>query len=119
MDWPQPIRRYVNWKTPPAWLRDSETGKAIPPMAGGSPFRIPNKTTDALQDLAEPDVVDFHILAGGYDRTGVVTGCAVTAQGTPDMTVAVAANCTCKRNTSYSGLWKCNYRCGRWQQPPF
>ena len=91
MDWPQPIRRYVNWKTPPIWLRDPETGKIIPPMAGGSPFRIPNKTTDALQDLAEPDVVDFHILAGGYDRTGVVTGCAVTAQGSPDMTVAVAA----------------------------
>jgi hypothetical protein len=34
---------------------------------------------------------DFSILVAGYAGTGVLTGCGVTAQGSPDMTVAVAA----------------------------
>lgn len=34
---------------------------------------------------------DIDALVAGYAATGVLAGCAVTAQGTPDMTVAVAA----------------------------
>ncbi len=40
---------------------------------------------------AEPDKVDFDILAQGIDGEGVVSGCDVTPQGAPDTTVAVAA----------------------------
>ena len=54
-------------------------------------FTIPNTAVAAFADQAEPDSVDLDILVAGYGATGVVTGCAVTAQGTPDMTVAVAA----------------------------
>lgn len=42
-------------------------------------------------DQAEPEAGDWEILARGFLPTGVVSGCAVTAQGVPDMTVAVAA----------------------------
>jgi len=34
---------------------------------------------------------DIAILVSGLNAVGVLTGCAVTAQGSPDMTVAVAA----------------------------
>lgn len=34
---------------------------------------------------------DFTALVDGYNRTGVISGCGVTAQGSPDMTVAVVA----------------------------
>jgi hypothetical protein len=54
-------------------------------------FRIPNYGDAAYADQAEPDSVDFDILAAGHAIYGVKTGCAVSAQGTPDMTVAVAA----------------------------
>jgi len=55
------------------------------------PFTIPNEADAGAADQAEPDSVDFDILAFGAKATGVVDGCAVTAQGVPDMTVAVAA----------------------------
>ncbi len=54
-------------------------------------FTIPNEPSADFADQAEPDSVDFEILAVGYGRRGVISGCAVTAQPTPDMTVAVAA----------------------------
>ena len=54
-------------------------------------FGIPNQgdAGNALQ--AEPDSVDIDILVAAYSGSGIVSGCAVTAQGTPDMTVAVAS----------------------------
>lgn len=56
-----------------------------------SPFTIPNEAAAAFADQAEVDAVDIEILVAGYSGTGVVSGCEVTAQATPDMTVAVAA----------------------------
>lgn len=53
-------------------------------------YRIPNEADAAFADQAEPDAVDFDILVAAVKGDGVVAGCAVTAQGTPDMTVAVA-----------------------------
>jgi hypothetical protein len=54
-------------------------------------FTIPNEAAAGFADQAEPDSVDLDVLVAGLKGDGVVTGCAVTAQGTPDMTVAVAA----------------------------
>ena len=54
-------------------------------------FTIPNHADANSPFQAEPDSVDFDILAAGYSGSGVISGCAVTAQGTPNMTVAVAA----------------------------
>lgn len=54
-------------------------------------YTIPNEADAFNINQAEPDKVDFDIILAGHDRTGVVSGCAVTAQGTPDMTVAVAS----------------------------
>jgi len=34
---------------------------------------------------------DIDILTAGLNGVGVISGCAVTAQGSPDMTVAIAA----------------------------
>lgn len=56
-----------------------------------SPFTLPNQADAGWDDQAEPDKVDFDILAAGSATTGVISGCAVTAQGTPNMTVAVAS----------------------------
>jgi uncharacterized Zn-binding protein involved in type VI secretion len=53
-------------------------------------FKIPNYSDAAFPDQAEPDSVDFDALTAGFAVYGVKTGCAVSAQGTPDMTVAVA-----------------------------
>lgn len=53
-------------------------------------FAIPNYGNAAYPDQAEPDAVDFDILALSFQRTGVLSGCAVSAQGTPNKTVAVA-----------------------------
>jgi hypothetical protein len=53
---------------------------------------IPNLLVAAFSDQSRFDSTEWDILtaaAGG--RNGVSSGCAVTAQGTPDMTVAVAA----------------------------
>lgn len=55
------------------------------------PFTIPNAGDAGFPAQAEPDKVDFDVLAAGTNGTGVLTGCAVTAQATPDMTVAVAS----------------------------
>lgn len=54
-------------------------------------FIIPNEADAFNANQAEPDSVDFDILAAGIGGSGVLSGCAVTAQGSPDMTVAVAA----------------------------
>jgi len=55
------------------------------------PFTIPNEADAFNQNQAEVDKVDIDILVAGIGGDGVVSGCAVTAQGSPDMTVAVAA----------------------------
>ena len=55
------------------------------------PFTIPNEADAFHPDQAEPDKADIDILVAGHGGTGVVSGCAVTAQGSPNMTVAVAA----------------------------
>lgn len=55
------------------------------------PFTIPNSSAAAFPDQAEPDSQDLHILQAAPGLNGVVSGCAVTAQGSPNMTVAVAA----------------------------
>jgi hypothetical protein len=52
---------------------------------------IPNEVDAAYRFLAKLDSRDLEIVSAVAKRTGVVSGCAVTAQGTPDMTVAVAA----------------------------
>jgi hypothetical protein len=54
-------------------------------------FTIPNVGVAGFPDQSEPDSVDIDILTAGHSMTGVVSGCAVTAQGSPDMTVAVAS----------------------------
>lgn len=55
-------------------------------------FTIPNKPSAGISDeQAEPDSVDLDILVAGIGGDGVASGCAVTAQGSPNMTVAVAA----------------------------
>ena len=54
-------------------------------------FTIPNQSDAGTSSQSEVDAVDFGILVAAYNGTGVVTGGAVTAQGPPDMTVAVAA----------------------------
>jgi hypothetical protein len=50
----------------------------------------PDAATAGLASTAELDSLDFEVLLDGIRGDGVVSGCAVTAQGTPDMTVAVA-----------------------------
>lgn len=54
-------------------------------------FQIPNDADAAFTSQAAPDKGDFDIIAAGLAGTGVISGCAVTAQGSPDMTLAVAA----------------------------
>lgn len=54
-------------------------------------FEIPNAADAAFEDQAEPDSVDFDVLARAHFATGVISGCDVTAQGSPNMTVAVAS----------------------------
>jgi hypothetical protein len=55
------------------------------------PFTIPNEASAAFAEQAEVDQGDIAILVAGHAGTGVVSGCEVTAQGSPNMTVAVAA----------------------------
>lgn len=52
-------------------------------------FTIPDESSAGHADQAEPKTLDFQALA--RRDTGVVSGCAVTAQTIPDMTVAVAS----------------------------
>lgn len=55
------------------------------------PYAIPNLADAGFAAQAAPDSGDFGILAAAFSRAGVVSGCAVTAQGSPNMTVAVAS----------------------------
>lgn len=55
---------------------------------------VPNITNPASERQREQsmlDSVDIDALIAGFNETGVTSGCAVTAQGTPNMTVHVAA----------------------------
>lgn len=54
-------------------------------------FTIPNVADAAFPHQSRVFSTDFATLVAGDAATGVVSGGAVTAQGTPDMTVAVAA----------------------------
>ena len=54
-------------------------------------FTIPNEADAFNTNQAEPDKIDIDILVAGLAGDGVVNGCLVTAQGPPDLTVAVAA----------------------------
>lgn len=55
------------------------------------PYTIPNAVDAFDSKQSEIDKVDLDIVAAGARGDGVVSGLAVTAQGTPNMTVAVAA----------------------------
>lgn len=52
---------------------------------------IPAEASALYAPQSAADNVDFAALVAGAGWNGVVTGCAVTAQGSPNMTVAVAA----------------------------
>jgi hypothetical protein len=65
-------------------------------------FTIPNQADAGTSSQSEVDAVDFGILVAAYNGTGVVTGGAVTAQGTPDMTVAIAAGTVLINGTRYT-----------------
>lgn len=57
------------------------------------PF-IPNAadaSTSGAASQADIDSLDFEMLADAISGDGVISGCAVTAQGTPNMTLAVSA----------------------------
>ena len=53
------------------------------------PF-LPNQADAFNANQAEPDTVDFEILLLGYQRTGVISGCAVTESSPAAQTVDVA-----------------------------
>lgn len=57
-------------------------------------FTIPNYPTATYPALAAPDKGDFDALVAGIDGNGVLSGAACSAQGSPDMTVAVSAGST-------------------------
>lgn len=52
-------------------------------------FYIPNAPDASVIDQSEPDSVDFAAL--GNRKSGVISGCEVTAQTSPDQTVQVTA----------------------------
>lgn len=58
-------------------------------------FIIPNTGDAGFTAQAQVDAIDLSILAAAYNGNGVIKGvgseCAVTAQGSPNMTLAVAA----------------------------
>lgn len=54
-------------------------------------FTIPNVSDAFDAKQSEVDKVDLDILVAGQRGDGVISGAAVSAQGTPDMTVAVAS----------------------------
>ncbi len=56
-----------------------------------SGFVVLSETDSSYTDQAEIDAGDWRVVAGIGQGTGVISGCVVTAQGTPDSTVAVAA----------------------------
>lgn len=55
-------------------------------------FTIPDLAGSSAEQVAQAQVdsVDFAIMTGGMAMNGVLSGCAVTQQGSPNMTVAVA-----------------------------
>jgi hypothetical protein len=53
-------------------------------------FSIPNEAAAFHKDQAGVDQRDIEILVAGSFGHGVIQGCDVTAQGSPDLTVAVA-----------------------------
>lgn len=54
-------------------------------------FTIPNSGSAAHAAQAQVDSVDLAIMVAGSLGYGIVSGCAVAAQGSPNMTVAVAS----------------------------
>jgi hypothetical protein len=54
-------------------------------------FAVPNEAAASYTDQAELDAMDLSIIAAGFNGVGVISGCAVTAQGSPDGTVAVSS----------------------------
>lgn len=52
-------------------------------------FTVPNGPDAPVVDQTEPDALDYEAL--GFRSSGVVSGCDVTAQLTPNMSVSVAA----------------------------
>jgi hypothetical protein len=55
-------------------------------------FTIPNyANATTYPEQSRPDSLDFSFLASGTAGVGVISGCAVDAQSTPDMTLAVGA----------------------------
>ena len=54
-------------------------------------FIIANKSEAGDPQQAKLDRGDFEIVRDGFVQYGVISGCAVTAQGSPNNTVAVAA----------------------------
>lgn len=54
-------------------------------------FNIPDESEAAFPAQAGLFQTDLDILVAGHNGIGVVSGCDVTAQGSPNMTVAVAA----------------------------
>ncbi len=55
------------------------------------PFTIPNNDVAFHANQSIVMETDLSILTAGLAGVGVMSGCAVTAQGIPDMTVAIAA----------------------------
>jgi hypothetical protein len=54
-------------------------------------FKIPNEADAGFADQAEPDSVDFDILAAIHDKDGVFDGCDVTEDSPTGLFVAVAS----------------------------
>lgn len=54
-------------------------------------FAIPNTADAAFADQAQPDKVDFDILAAANNGTGAATGCAVTGSNTNNGSLVVAS----------------------------
>src|SRR5204862_4345075 len=54
-------------------------------------FQVPNEGAATFSRQAGLDSVDLSILAAALKGDGILSGCAVTAQGSPNLTVAVAS----------------------------
>lgn len=65
------------------------------------PFTVPNEAAATHADQAELHEADLIILQRAEEGTGCHEGCAVTQQGVPNMTVAVAAGKVLINNTPY------------------
>jgi hypothetical protein len=65
-------------------------------------FLVPDEAAASYTDQAELDAIDLQILGAGFIGTGVLTGCAVTAQSTPDGTVAVSSGTYRVNGTTYT-----------------